>query len=427
MILLHPAQHYAVSLPSTTTSMAVEAQHQQSMLSLAADGAATTVTRPAEVGPGDHDNIGGLDRPSHPDHDWWWQRTAPMLATLLRSAGSYTQEQQLDHLRAYRDAVVPTYGPPTPAAKVRPLLTMDGSPFEPSWNFQNDVTLVRYSFEPLIPNADPQNPFLGDCLPTLLPLFRYVAPGADTRWLEQVWQQWFLSDKAEVDKAKSQLPPHKTRVPQIFLAFDMKGAQRLMKVYLFPVLKHLATGISTDQLAWDAILNLKPGGERFKGPVDKLSRFLSSYKEPLPVEMIAIDCIDPARARIKVYARTKTNSKATIRDCCTLGGTQTDDMTMHGVEHVTDIWHLIMDEPTGLAEDQCKPPRYPNDHHLGICFVFEMRLDQDRIEVKCHLPWAQTNSKDLRTIANFTDSLERLGYHDHAARFARGALSLATL
>lgn len=403
--------------------MAREAEGQQNVLSLAADvPAAVAITNLHDAG-----KIGGLDRPSHPDHDWWWQRTAPLLATLLRSAGSYTADQQLDHLRAYRDAVIPTYGPPTPLAKVQPLLTMDGSPFEPSWNFQNDGTLVRYSFEPLIPNSDPQNPFPGDSLPTLLPLFRYVASGADTRWLEQVWQRWYLSDRAEVEKAKSQLPPHKARVPQIFLAFDMKGSQRIMKAYLFPVLKHLATGTSTNQLAWDAIRNLKPGGERFEMAIEKLSRFLSSYKERIPVEMIAIDCIDPAKARIKIYARTKTNSKATIRDCCTLGGTQTDDMTMRGIEHLHNIWHLIMDEPSGLAEDQSKPPRYPNDHHLGICFVFEMRPDQERVEVKCHLPWAQTNSKDIRTIANFTEALERLGYHDHAARYARGTLSIATL
>lgn len=409
---------------SSTTIMTGESTGHQNVLNLATDGPETPES---PNGVPDTRKIEGLDHPNDPDHCWWWQRTAPLLATLLRSAGSYTTEQQLDHLRVYRDVVVPTYGPPTPLTNVQPLLTMDGSPFEPSWNFQNDGTLVRYSFEPLIPNSDSANPFPGDILPTLLPLFRYVTSGADTRWLEQVWQQWFVSDRVEIEKAKSQLPSHKARVPQIFLAFDMKGSQRLMKVYLFPVLKHLATGMSTNQLTWDAIRSLKPGGERFGMAVDKLSQFLSTYKERIPVEMIAIDCIDPQKARIKVYGRTKTNSKATIRDVCTLGGTQTDDLTMRGIEHLHGIWHLIMDEPSGLAEDQSKPPRCPNDHHLGICFVFEMRPDQDRIEVKCHLPWAQTNSKDIRTIANFTEALERLGYHDHAARYAKGALSIATL
>lgn len=398
---------------------------QQNVLSLAADG---TAARAGSSSPHDTVKIGGLHPPNNPDHRWWWHRTAPLLATLLRSAGSYTPAQQVDHMRAYRDAVIPTYGPPTPQAKTKPLLTMDGSPFEPSWNFQNDGTVVRYSFEPLLPNDDPDNPFPGDKVPTLLPLLRFVASNTDTTWFEQVWGRWFVSGKDEVAEAKSRLPPHKARVPQIFLAFDMKGSQRLLKVYLFPVLKHLATGVSTEQLTWDAIRGLKPGGESFDKAVGKLSKFLASYKERIPVEMMAIDCIDPAKARIKVYGRTKgTNSKATIRDVCTLGGLQTDEMTMRGIEHLHKIWHLLLDEPSGLREEQSKLPSHPKDHHLGICFVFEMRPNQDRIEVKCHLPWAQTNSKDIRAIANFTDALELLGYENHAARYARGALATATV
>lgn len=363
--------------------------------------------------------------PVNPDHLWWWQRTAPLLAALLRSAGSYTVTQQENHMRTYRDVVIPTYGRPTPQAGVTPLLTIDNSPFEPSWNFQNDGTVIRYSFEPLQPNDDPENPFPGDKVHKLIPLLRAAATGADTRWFEQVWAQWFLSDKDEVAKAKAKLPPHKSRVPQIFVAFDMKGDQRLLKVYLFPVLKHLATGISCDQLTWDAIRNLKPGGERFGKAIDKLSRFLSSYKEPMPVEMIALDCVDPAKARIKVYARTRTNSKATIQDVCTLGGEQADEASMRGVEHLCAIWHLLLDEPKGLSQSQSKAPRYPDNHHVGICVVFEMRPDQDRIEVKCHLPWAQTNSRDIQTIANFTEALNTLGYQDHARRYAKGALAIS--
>lgn len=371
--------------------------------------------------------IGGLEAPTNPDHNWWWQRTAPLLATLLRSAGSYTYEQQLNHMRVYRDAVVPTYGPPTPQASARPLLTMDGSPFEPSWNFQNDGTVVRYTFEPLLPNDDPENPFPGDKIATLLPLLRYVAPGADTRWFEQVWSRWFVHEKNEVATAKAALPPHKTRVPQIFVAFDMKGAERIMKVYLFPVLKHLATGISTEELTWNTIRNLEPGGQGFSKVVDKLSKFLSEYIERIPVEMIAIDCVDPSKARIKIYARTKSNSKNTIRDVCTLGGLQMDESTMRGVDNLSKIWHLLLDEPNGVAVGQNKPPRFPNDHHLGVCFVFEMRPGQERIEVKCHLPWAQTNSNDIRTTANFTEALELLGYERHAGKYARGALATAMM
>lgn len=265
----------------------------------------------------------GIKSPFTHVHLWWWRRTAPLMATFLHHAGPYTPAQQADHMRVYCDVVVPSFGPPTPQAAVNPLLTMDNSPVEPLWNFQNNGTVIRYSSEPLQPNDDSETPFRGDKVFAMLPQLQEVASGTETQWLEHVWAQWFLTDKEEVAKAKASLSPHRPRMPQIFLAFDMKGGQRLMKVYLFPVLKHPWISIpasavsSCEQLTWDAIRNLKPGGERFGKAVEKPSRFLSSYKEPIPVEMIAFDCVDPARARVKVYARTKTDSKATLQDCCT--------------------------------------------------------------------------------------------------------------
>lgn len=78
-----------MSLSATTTTMAQETESQPNVLTLAADGPAAVATSIEIRG---SDKIGNLDRPSHPDHDWWWQRTGPLLATLLRSAGSYTED-----------------------------------------------------------------------------------------------------------------------------------------------------------------------------------------------------------------------------------------------------------------------------------------------------------------------------------------------
>lgn len=103
------------------------------------------------------------------------------MATFLHHAGPYTPAQQADHMRVYRDVVVPSFGPPTPQAAAKPLLTMDNSLVEPC-GIQNDGTLIRYSFEPLQPNDDSENPFPGDKVSAMLPQLREVASGADTRW-----------------------------------------------------------------------------------------------------------------------------------------------------------------------------------------------------------------------------------------------------
>src|SRR5687767_11783127 len=82
--------------------------------------------------------------PTNLNHRWWWDRTAPLLNSLLSSCGSYTEEQRAEHMRVFRDVVIPTFGLPTPQAKVKPLLSYDGSPFEPSWNFNNGESIIRY-------------------------------------------------------------------------------------------------------------------------------------------------------------------------------------------------------------------------------------------------------------------------------------------
>ncbi|KAH8895193.1 aromatic prenyltransferase [Thozetella sp. PMI_491] len=367
--------------------------------------------------------------PADPVHRWWWDRCAPLMVGLLQSSEAYTPEQQADHMHVFRDAVVPTFGPPTAEAGVIPLLTLDGSPFEPSWNFTNKGSVVRYTFEPLGPRAGtPSDPFAEEIVPSLIPMLERVSSDVDLRWFKQIMDQWFIQgDSSLVKAAKEALPPHVKRIPQIFVAFDMKAEKRMMKAYLFPVLKHLATGETTENLTFDMIRGLQPGGNQLKAAADKLQKYLATSKVRCPVEMVAIDCIDPSKARVKVYARANANSKAVLRDACTLGGTQTDEMSMKGLEMAEKVWHLLLDERGGMAEDQNKAPRNSQTIHKGVCFVFELKQGVERVDIKAHIPWCQTSASDLHTIANFTNALGALGWHDSASKYAKGTMETATL
>lgn len=75
--------------------------------------------------------IGGLELPSDLECNWWCLCCGPLLAALLHELGAYSPDQLLDHLRAFCDLVVPTFGPRTSKASIQPLLSPDGSPFEP--------------------------------------------------------------------------------------------------------------------------------------------------------------------------------------------------------------------------------------------------------------------------------------------------------
>ncbi|OHX01236.1 aromatic prenyltransferase [Colletotrichum incanum] len=369
-----------------------------------------------------------IDPPLNPKHRWWWDRCAPLLISLLNSAESYTAEEKADHLRVFRDVVVPSFGIPTPKAKVMPLLTYDGSTFEPSWNFTKvDDGVIRYTFEPLGDTAgSDEDPFAGEIGRSMIPILSQVSSDVDLRWYEQVVSAWFVTPEEAV-AARQNLPPHVKRIPQLFLAYDMKRSKRILKAYLFPVLKHFATGITTSDLVFDMIPKLQPFGDKLVTPAKKLQNYLAACREPCIVEMMAIDCIDPSKARVKVYARTISNSKSVLADVLSLGGAQTDETTLKGIETAEKVWHLLLDEPQGMATDQRKDCRDMQTLHKGICFAFELKSGSERIGIKAHLPWGQTARSDAQTIENFTQALRNLGSDESAEKFNRGASATAKL
>ncbi|GJC96704.1 dimethylallyl tryptophan synthase [Colletotrichum higginsianum] len=369
-----------------------------------------------------------IDPPLNPKHRWWWDRCAPLLNSLLTSAGSYTPEEKADHLRVFRDVVVPSFGTPTPEAKVKPLLTYDGSTFEPSWNFtEGDDGVIRYTFEPLGDDAgSEEDPFAGEIGRSMMPVLSRVSSDVDLRWYEQIVNAWFVTPD-EAAAARQNMPASVQRIPQVFLAYDLKRAKRVLKAYLFPVLKHFATGAATSDLVFDLIPKLQPFGDKLAAPAAKLRKYLAGCREPCLVEMMAIDCVDPGKARVKVYARTASNSRSVLADVFTLGGAQTDEATLRGVETAEKVWHLLLDEPEGMAPDQRKECRDTRTLHKGICFAFELRPGAERIDIKAHLPWGQTSRSDARTVDNFSQALRNLGWDESADKFYRGASATAKL
>ncbi|KAF6823673.1 tryptophan dimethylallyltransferase [Colletotrichum musicola] len=369
-----------------------------------------------------------IDPPINENHRWWWDRCAPLLNCLLTSADGYTPEEKADHLRVFRDVVVPSFGLPTPKAKIRPLLTYDGSTFEPSWNFtKGDDGVIRYTFEPLGDNGGSvEDPFAGEIGKAMIPILSQVSSGVDMRWYEQILKKWFVTPE-EATVARANMPAFLKRVPQLFLAYDMKRSQRILKAYFFPVLKHFALNVTTEKLVFDMIHELEPCGEALAKTAEKLQRYIATCKEPCRVEMMAIDCVDPAKARVKVYGRTTSNSRAVLADVLTLGGTQTDEATMKGVETAEKVWHLLLDEPEGMAADQRKDACDMQNLHKGICFAFELKQGEERIDIKAHLPWGQTARSDAQTIENFTQALKNVGWDESAEKFSKGAIETSKL
>ncbi|KAI3544795.1 aromatic prenyltransferase [Colletotrichum filicis] len=369
-----------------------------------------------------------------PDQDFWNVRCAETLDAFMKAAGSYTPAQRAAHLQLLSEIIIPCVGPHPATAPTKPLLTADGSPFEPSWNITDSgSSSIRFSFEPMGRHGGSESdPFAQKIIPAILPALRMVSHGVDTRWFEQFMSALFLTE-AESETALSRLPKG-TRAPTSFLAFDLDGAKAVFKAYFFPVLKHIATGASTEDITFDAIRTLSPRGADLSQSANATEEYFKNCPFAIPVEMIALDCIDPAEgARVKVYARTRSNAFNVVRNVVTLGGQIKDEATLKGLEILKGIWHLLHNEAEPHDDDWNKEPKMVNTLHKGICYGFELKPGAKWPEVKAYVPLWQYADSDAVISANLAQAFRSRGwavaekYQDDMARcFPRSDLSKTT-
>ncbi|KAH8882671.1 aromatic prenyltransferase [Thozetella sp. PMI_491] len=349
------------------------------------------------------------------DQSYWWATCKPAIANLMDYAGSYMVEEKESNLRFLAEHIIPTFGPIRSEAKTMPLLTDDHSPFEPSWNFSSKgKTTVRFTFEPLGPLAGTEtDPFVQAIVPQILPSLAREADRCDTRWFNQFVQALFLHSAEEMASVKAGLPSFLPgRAPQSFIAFDLDGKKRGMKAYFFPILKALSTKRSCETVTFDAIRGLEPCGAELTPAVNTLEKYMAtSCPEPCPVEMIAIDCVDPsAGARVKVYGRTESNSWDVVKHVYTLGGLANDETTLQGLEILRSVWHLLQGEREPVSDSFHKKPRETHTRHKGICFGFEMVPGRELPEVKVYVPMWNYAPDDQTVAENLAEVFRLQGW-----------------
>ncbi|KAM0333536.1 hypothetical protein ACHAQA_002201 [Verticillium albo-atrum] len=345
------------------------------------------------------------------DQAFWRQRTSETLAGLMRHAGSYTEAQMRSHLGLLTELVVPSLGPrPGHEAPTLPLLTSNNSPFEPSWNLTDTgASAIRFSFEPLgRRGGDPSDPFAQRIVSALLPALAARAHAVDLQWFTSLQDSLFLTD-AEAAAAKSHLPPG-ARAPTSFLAFDLDGDRAVFKAYFFPILKHIATGRPAEDITFSAIRAL-PQAAALAPAAARLEAWLAAAPVPVPVEMLAIDCVAPAAgARVKVYGRTESNAFDVVRAVATLGGQVSDAATAAGLDALSGLWGLLHNEPRGMAPADTKAPRVRDTRHKGVCYGFELRPGCAWPETKIYVPVWQYADSDAVIARNLADIFRQRGW-----------------
>ncbi|OOO12727.1 Aromatic prenyltransferase, DMATS type [Aspergillus oryzae] len=295
----------------------------------------------------------------------WWHSTGPMYAKILKDAG-YGIHAQYSYLCLHHKCVVPYLGPYPGNGRDRwmSILSRFGLPYELSLNCSNSV--VRFAFEPIGPlSGTEQDPFNAHVIWECLGKLAKLGSDFDLQWFAQFKKDLVLD--AEETKFVRDNGLDKGQVKtQNKLGVDLKGGKFEVKMYMYPYLKSVATGIPIERLMFDSIRRVD-WDRKLVVPLSILEDYITSHKDKtLSARLISCDLIDPSRSRIKIYVAEQTVDWPHLEGLWTLGYRRQDPITISGLQLLRELWDLL-DIPEG-------PCHFPDGGYLELNSKVSERL-----------------------------------------------------
>lgn len=351
------------------------------------------------------------------EQELWWHSVAPMFAELLQMAG-YDVHAQYSILGTWKTVVIPFLGvyPINGRDRWLSILTRYGTPFELSLNCSQK--LVRYTFEPINGNtgtaADPFNTHaIWDSLSKLMP----IQTGIDLECLRHFKADLTVNNEDSAYLLKRDMVQAHIRT-QNKLALDLTNDGFVLKVYIYPALKALATGRSIDDLMFESIRRLQGGCSEVTRPLDALESYLRSRgpESTASPRLLSCDLIQPLKSRVKIYVLERMVSLPALKDIWTMGGRRQDPSTLAGLRLMTELWDLIQ-LPTGLLsypDGYLQLGNKPNEQ-LPLMANYTLRQGEDLPEPQVYFTTFGMN--DQRVMDGLTTFFERQGWTDMAQSY----------
>ncbi|TDZ61743.1 4-O-dimethylallyl-L-tyrosine synthase [Colletotrichum trifolii] len=287
------------------------------------------------------------------DSQFWWDRTGRMFSQLLKHAG-YSAQEQYRELNFYSLFVAPELGPaPDRHGNVRRWRspgTPDSTPIDFSWEWGrrgDDRATVRYSFEPIGPLAGtPSDPLNSHATDDWIAKLRQqnMVPGLDLEWYDHFTRHILPrddDDTGRTSKTADRFVEETTPKAGTVVALDIEKTGPVMKMYIYPGLKAEELGITNLELVERAIRGL-PADQLASLGAEPLLEFLreGTRRYDLETGILAIDCLAPRDARIKVYVRARHTTLEYMTDCITLGGRL--DMSGEALGDLRAFWETFL-------------------------------------------------------------------------------------
>ncbi|MCJ1376203.1 hypothetical protein MMC20_007444 [Loxospora ochrophaea] len=337
------------------------------------------------------------------DAELWWVSAASPLAVLLYQAG-YSMQRQIEILSFFATWVVPELGPALWSTSLnrsewKSFMTDDGTPIELSWDWsrsKGQPPVVRFSIEPISSSAGSQaDPWNTSAGLSFIRRLRHMLPEFDSRWLDHFSKDLLVSPNQTSDlDSKSQQDQHKS---QFFIAFDIHRVGIMAKAYFLPVLKSAATGLTNWELIVRSIAELQSASNLKLEAFKALEKFINkSLHRRFDVEILAIDCVSPMEARLKIYLRSPDTSFDSVQEMVTLGDQKRCLQIANRLKDLRELWDAVT--YNGKPKDASQNLWDLTHRTAGILYNFEIRAGQQDPIPKVYIPVRHYGQNDLAVI-----------------------------
>ena len=366
---------------------------------------------------------------SSEEREFWWHTTAPLLNSLLQSAG-YTSPLQRQYLSLLEEYIIPFLGPrPSVKSRWKSHLTPTFFPFEASSssNSRTSDSSVRFRIEPVGHEAnsplDSFNQGAPDDIVSCLSRDK-ICTSLDWETFNYFADEFFIRD-SDVEKLIEASELGDATTPSMVMQFDLDRTtfDPKMTAFFFPARKAQLTGRSPSKLTFDAVRRLHSADAELLFAMEMLENCFQSHEGddiPRPViESIEVDCTALARGAVTIYARTENSSFSHVRDIYTLSEGLNDRVTWSGLQVLEDLWSLMYSLryqhlPTASwAEEEVLPPSRDADGGIRFSFGLRPRIDVPGIEIQIPVwGWESLGIEGVPAIQDFFESrgCEVLGY-----------------
>jgi DMATS type aromatic prenyltransferase len=134
-----------------------------------------------------------------------------------------------------------------------------------------------------------------------------------------------------------------------------------------------------------------------------LGDFLAS-EDKTTIEMLAIDLVQPAASRVKIYFRSQATDFPSVARIMTCNVQYRDIACSRGAKSLRGLWKLLFDH-----NDEGPLPEVAH-RTAGVLYYADFRLGDNAPNIKIYIPLRHYASSDASILNGLTTYLERDGH-----------------